>query len=126
MPSRTPGISRYIEYDTDTLDAADMWVAYLLPREPRGEPRIGVGNALNRRMWRKLHGNAMFRAWQLLNIQRCHGFIWLRETWRERLKLGGVDPESMQIIEQRAGREPGNCSWIPGGFGKGMLFAATH
>ena len=105
-----PGLSRRIEYDTDTLDAADMWVAYLLPREPRREARMGPpatkgkqgsGLAVERRMRRLLHGNAMFRAWQLLNIQRYHGYAWLRDTWRDRLELAGIDPDSMQVVEPR-------------------------
>jgi hypothetical protein len=52
-------------------------------------------------MRRKLHGKAMFRAWQLLNVQGNHGYIWLRDTWRERLELAGIDPESMLVIDQR-------------------------
>jgi hypothetical protein len=90
-----------MEYDTDTLDACDAYFAYLLPRVPRREPRIGTGNALNRRMRRKLHGNAVFRAIQLLNIQRNRGYIWLRDSWRDRLELAGIDPDSMQVVEPR-------------------------
>jgi hypothetical protein len=101
MPSRTPGLSRWIEYDTDTLDAADAYLAYVLPRAARREPRIGSGPAKGRPMRRKLHGNATFRAWQLLNIQRNRGYIWLRDTWRWRLELAGIDPDSMQVVEPR-------------------------
>jgi hypothetical protein len=43
----------------------------------------------------------MFRAWQLLNIQRNRGYIWLRDTWRYRLELAGIDPESMEVAEPR-------------------------
>ena len=101
MPSRTPGLSRRIEYDTDTLDAADMYLAYVLPRAARREPKIGSGSAQGRPMRRLLHHSAIFRSWQLLNIQRYHGYAWLRDTWRNRLELAGIDPESMQIVEPR-------------------------
>jgi hypothetical protein len=102
MPSRTPGLSRYVEYDADTLDAADAYLAYLLPRAAQREPKIvGSGPAKGRSMRRKLHGNAVHRAIQLLNIQRYHEYIWLRETWPERLELAGIDPDTMQVVDSR-------------------------
>jgi hypothetical protein len=52
-------------------------------------------------MRRKLHGNAVFRAFQLLNVQRKGAYIWLRDSWVERLLLAGVCPDSVQVVEPR-------------------------
>ena len=84
---------RYTERDTDTLEMADMLVAYMTHREPRR--RHGNG------MRCQVHNEATYRALQLLNVQRRLEGWFLRTNWRKRLVLAGVDPETMEVVDKR-------------------------
>jgi hypothetical protein len=85
------GWSKYPETDADTLDMADMLIGYLERRAPRREGGTR----------RAVFNSATFRALQLLNVQRRKGQWYLRWTWRSRLELAGIDPETMEVVEPR-------------------------
>src|SRR2546430_14891930 len=88
----------WVEDPGDVLEAIDALLCYLLP----GRTKCRNEYRLNRRA---LYPNAMKRAELLLNVCGCNlGGLrhwYLDNRWRARLELAGIDPETLEVADQR-------------------------